>query len=124
MRDEHVGDLVVVDEPGARPKPVGVLTDRDIVVALLAKGIAPIELLDVGDLLTRDVVTASEDEDVSTVVTRMQRQGIRRMPVVDEAGVLVGIFTVDDLLRMLSDSLASIVSLIAREQRHEVAQRP
>lgn len=124
MRDEHVGDLVVVEEPGARPRPVGVLTDRDIVVALLAKDIAHLEQLDVRDVLTREVVTATEDEDVSTVVTRMQRQGIRRIPIVDKTGILVGIFTVDDLLGMLSESLASVVSLIAREQRHEVAQRP
>jgi len=123
MREQHVGDLVVVEERGARGKPVGVITDRDIVVGLLAKDVAHLEQLDVGDLLTHAAITAREDEDVTAVVARMQQQGVRRMPVVDKAGVLVGIFTVDDLLRMLSDSLASVVSLIAREQRHEQVQR-
>jgi CBS domain-containing protein len=124
MRDEHVGDLVVVDERGGRRKPVGILTDRDIVVGLLAKDADHISQLDVGDLLTRKLVTATETDDVTDVLASMRRQGIRRMPVVDASGELVGIFTVDDLLGVLSEDLATVVSLIARERRKELEQRP
>jgi CBS domain-containing protein len=124
MRDEHVGDLVVVEERAGRRVPVGLLTDRDIVIGLLAKDVEHIGRLDVGDLLTRDVVTATEGEDVSEVLRRMRRQGIRRMPVVDGTGALVGIFTVDDLLGVLSEDLAVVVALIARERRREIEQRP
>jgi len=124
MRDEHVGDLVVVEELDGRRVPIGVLTDRDIVVALLAKDIEHIGKLDVDDLLTRKVVTAKEDDDISDVLARMERQGIRRMPVVDGRGSLVGIFTVDDLLGLLSADLAAVVSLVGRERRAEVERRP
>jgi CBS domain-containing protein len=124
MRDEHVGDLVVVEERAGRRVPVGLLTDRDIVVGLLARDADHLRQLDVEDLLTRDVITAREDDDVSDVLSRMRRQGIRRMPVVDDRGALVGIFTVDDLLGLLSEDLAAIVLLINQERRREVEQRP
>jgi CBS domain-containing protein len=124
MRDEHVGDLVVVEDRGGRLVPVGVLTDRDIVVGLLARDVGHIAQLDVGDLLTQDVVTAREGDDVSDALSLMRRQGIRRMPVIDECGGLVGIFTVDDLLGLLSEDLAGVVLLINQERRREVEQRP
>jgi CBS domain-containing protein len=124
MRDEHVGDLVVVEERAGRRVPVGVLTDRDIVVGVLAKDISHIGQLDVGDLLTRDVVTASEKEDLRDVLSRMQRQGVRRMPIVDQSGSLMGIFTVDDLLGLLLQDLTTVILLIGREQHQEIEQRP
>jgi CBS domain-containing protein len=99
------------------------LTDRDIVVGLLAGDASHLAQLDVGDILTREVVTATEDEDIEKVLGRMQRQGIRRMPVVDERGGLIGIFTVDDLLALLSEDLATVIALIGRERRQEVALR-
>jgi CBS domain-containing protein len=123
MRDEHVGDLVVVEERAGRRVPVGMLTDRDIVVGLVAQDVSHLAELDVGDILTRDIITATEEEDIETVLGRMQRQGIRRMPVVDEKGGLVGIFTVDDLLGLLSEDLLTVVALIGRERRQEAAQR-
>jgi CBS domain-containing protein len=123
MRDEHVGDLVVVEERDGRRMPVGMLTDRDIVVGLVAQDVSHLAELDVGDILTRDIVTATADEDIETVLGRMQRQGIRRMPVVDEAGGLMGIFTVDDLLELLSEDMVTVIKLIGRERRQEIAQR-
>ena len=123
MRDEHVGDLVVVEERTGGHVPVGILTDRDIVVGLLAKDFEHIAQVDVVDLVTREVVTAKESDDVPEVLTRMQVQGIRRMPVVDDAGRLVGIFTLDDLLGVLFGDLAAVISLIGRERRRESEQR-
>jgi CBS domain-containing protein len=124
MRDEHVGDLVVVDHRDGRAVPVGVLTDRDIVVGLLAKDVDHLRQLDVGDVLPNDVVTACESEDVEDVLRVMRRKGIRRIPIVDRNGSLVGIFTVDDLIGLLSDGLSDIVSLMGRQRRHEVVRRP
>jgi CBS domain-containing protein len=124
MRDGHVGDVVVVDESGGRRVPVGLVTDRDIVVGLLAKDIEHLKGLSVGDLLVSDVITASESEDVSGVIDRMRHYGIRRMPVVDAEGELVGIFAVDDLLAILAEDLSAIVTLFASERRREHNQRP
>jgi CBS domain-containing protein len=124
MRDEHVGDLVVIEQREGARVPVGMLTDRDIVVALLAKDTSHLRDLDVGDVLTREVVTAREDDDVGEVLQRMRREGVRRMPIVDGRGALVGIFTLDDVLGWLSEDLASVVTLIGRQRHNEAARRP
>jgi CBS domain-containing protein len=123
MRDEHVGDLVVLDDDGGRRVPVGILTDRDIVVGLLAKDAEHLGQLDVKDLLTHAVTAVSEAEDVEDVILKMQHIGVRRMPVVDAAGELCGIFTVNDFLGLLSEDLASIVLLVANAHRREMAER-
>jgi CBS domain-containing protein len=124
MRDEHVGDLVVIDEDGGRRLPIGILTDRDIVVGLLARDADQLCRLDVGDILTHELTTVKEEEDIEEVLMQMQRLGIRRMPVVDDAGELLGIITADDLLGVLSEDLASIVLLISKGRRREMAERP
>jgi CBS domain-containing protein len=124
MRDEHVGDLVVVDDREGTKVPVGILTDRDIVVGLLAKNLEVLEELYVGDVLTREIVTAGDSEDVADAIERMRVHGIRRMPVVDANGGLVGIFTLDDVIELLYLNLESIATLIRREQRHEIEHRP
>ena len=124
MRDEHVGDLIVVEETRGRVVPVGVLTDRDIVVGILAKDIEHLRTLDVGDVLTREVVTARETEDMSDVLERMVQHGVRRIPVVDGEGMLIGIFTLDDWLATVSRDLQNALRLIDREQREEAQRRP
>jgi len=124
MRDEHVGDLIVVEETRGRVVPVGVLTDRDIVVGILAKDIEHLRTLDVGDVLTREVVTARETDDMSDVLERMVQHGVRRIPVVDGEGMLIGIFTLDDWLATVSRDLQNALRLIDREQREEAQRRP
>jgi CBS domain-containing protein len=123
MRDEHVGDLVVLDDDGARRVPIGILTDRDIVVGLVAKDVDHLRQLDVKDVLTHAVTAVLEAEDVEDVILKMQHLGVRRMPVVDGAGELCGIFTVDDFLGLLSEDLASIVLLVANAHRREMTER-
>jgi CBS domain-containing protein len=123
MRDEHVGDLVVLGDDGGRRIPVGIVTDRDIVVGLLAKDADHLRQLDVKDLLTHAVTAVNEAEDVEDVILKMQHVGVRRMPVVDDAGELCGIFTVNDFLGLLSEDLASIILLVANARRREMAER-
>lgn len=124
MRDEHVGDLVVLDEQQGRRVPVGILTDRDIVVGLLAKDADQLGRLDVGDVLTHELSAVRESDDVEDVLDQMRRKGVRRMPVVDDGGELWGIFTVDDMLGLLSEDLMSVVLLISKGRRRELAERP
>jgi CBS domain-containing protein len=124
MREEHVGALVVVEEREGVPIPVGMLTDRDIVVGVLAKDVAHVDKLDVGDVMTSDVVTATADEDVGDVLRRMRSFGVRRVPVVDAAGTLEGLVSLDDILAGLSDELAEVASLASRQREREPARRP
>jgi CBS domain-containing protein len=121
MRQHHVGDLVVVDDGGA---PVGVLTDRDLVVCVLAREADRIAQLQVGDVLTDEVLLARESEDVSEVLRHMQRERVRRVPVVDEGGVLVGILTLDDILGVVSGDLANVAHLVKSQGEHEHERRP
>lgn len=123
MREEHVGALVVVEDGDAR-KPIGMLTDRDIVVGVLAKDVSHVATLDVGDVMSTEPVTATGDEDVGEVLRRMRSFGVRRVPVVDAAGALEGLLSLDDVLLGLSDELAEAASLVSRQREHEPERRP
>ncbi|HJV68651.1 CBS domain-containing protein [Ideonella sp.] len=115
MRDQHVGDVVVVDEVlGGRPQPVGIVTDRDLVVRVLAMGVAG-EALRAGDLLVHPLVTAHEDEDLGQAVWRMRTGGVRRLPVVDSEGGLVGVLTADDVTRHLAEKLGDVAHIVPRQ---------
>lgn len=122
MRRFHVGDLVVVEEEGGQRIPVGILTDRDIVIEAVAEDVNSRELT-VGDIMSSDLVTVNEDEDIVDTVKMMRTNGIRRVPVVDRAGVLVGIVTVDDLIELLAEVLDDLTKLIRREQTREKETR-
>ena len=80
MRQRHVGDLVVVEDDEAEKDPLGVITDRDIVVDVLAKGLDPATTL-VASVMRSPVVIAHEDEDSSMTLERMRTHGVRRISV-------------------------------------------
>jgi CBS domain-containing protein len=119
MRASHVGDLVVVEDRQGRRVPIGVITDRDIVVGAVAPNSSHIESLLVGDLMTSEVVTARETEPIEAALKKMEEHGIRRLPVVDGNGDLVGIVTLDDALQVLTEQQIGLVKIVAEEQRHE-----
>lgn len=122
MRRFHVGDLVVIEEEGGQRIPVGIVTDRDIVIEAVAEDVNCRELT-VGDIMSTDLVTVNEDEDIVDAVKMMRANGIRRVPVVDGSGVLVGIVTVDDLIELLAEVLDDLTKLIRREQKREQETR-
>jgi len=118
MRHKHTGDLVVVEDDQDRKEPLGIVTDRDIVVEVLAKGLDPATTL-VGTLMRKPVVVAHEDEDSIQALERMSVHGVRRMPVVGSRGKLVGIVTVDDMVKRLAKEASVLTEIVAREQRQE-----
>lgn len=118
MREHHVGDIVIVRKEGGENIPVGLVTDRDLVVEVLASGLEP-DTVSIGDLVTFEVVTARESDEVWETIARMRAKGVRRMPVVNERGGLVGIVTLDDLLELLADALAALARVPARSQDRE-----
>jgi CBS domain-containing protein len=125
MRENHIGYLVVVepDPGGTTVKPVGVLTDRDIVVAVVARETDP-RSLRVGDVMTRQPVVAAEGDSIATALQEMRRIGVRRLPVVGRRGQLVGVLSLDDVLDGLAADLQSVAGSIRREQQIESALRP
>jgi len=118
MRTLHVGDLVVVEGQAGSRVPLGILTDRDIVVEIIAEEVDA-SAVSVGDVMSSGIVTAGEDDDVLETVKGMRSAGIRRIPVVDDGGVLMGIVSVDDILQVLAEGLSDVASLIFRERERE-----
>jgi CBS domain-containing protein len=107
MRDRGVGCLIVKDVG----KPSGIVTDRDLVVRVLARGIDPASAR-VGDFVTYDPVKVSLTDGIETATERMRSHGVRRLPIVDEHGDVVGIVTADDLLVLLGGEIACICQAI------------
>ncbi len=122
MREHHVGAVVVVDEREGSRMPAGVVTDRDIAVAVVAKGLDA-DGVQVEDLMSGELVTAQDTEGIAECIARMRGRGVRRMPVVDARGALVGIVTADDLLDLLAEELAGLARTVVNEQRRETQAR-
>jgi CBS domain-containing protein len=122
MRQYHVGDLVVTDESNGKRVPVGIVTDRDIVLEVLAQDLDPKEL-SLGDVMMNDLLTVRESEGIFQTIRQMRIKGARRAPVVNNEDELVGIVSVDDLLELLSEELSELSKLIGFEQRREAEVR-
>ena len=122
MREVHVGDLVVTKQHGERPVPVGVITDRDIVVGVVAKGVAPNEVR-VGDTISSELLTVREENGIEFALGEMRRVGVRRVPVVNANSELVGVLSVDDVIDHLAKQLGDIAGAIRLEQDVEADRR-
>jgi CBS domain-containing protein len=123
MRRHHVGNVVVAEEgPSGRKIPVGIVTDRDIVMSVVATALDP-AVYTLGDVVTEALVTAHEDDGIFESLQRMRVHGVRRMPVVDQEGGLVGIVSVDDLIQLLSEEMSELAKLILREQAREALNK-
>jgi len=122
MREFHVETLVVVDEPNGKRIPCGIVTDRDIVVAVVAKGLDP-EALKVGEVMGAELAVARESDGVAETIELMRAKDMRRVPIVDSQGSLVGIVTADDILDLLAEEMNALARMVAREQRHEAELR-
>lgn len=119
MRAEHVGCLVVVEDGVAgRRTVVGLLTDRDIVTAVVAPDL-DLHTLRVGDVMSADPVTVGEDDSLIDLMRAMRAKGVRRIPVVGAQGELIGIATLDDVLAILSEELSLLVAAIEHEGQRE-----
>jgi len=122
MRQYHVGDLVVTrDQEGVRV-PIGILTDRDIVVEVLGEDVN-IDAVSVGDIMSNKLLTARAADGLWDSLQRMRTAGVRRLPVVDGRGALQGIVTVDDLVELLAEELLQVAKVSVREQAAEFAAR-
>ncbi|MDH3321232.1 MAG: CBS domain-containing protein [Betaproteobacteria bacterium] len=118
MREQHIGSLVVVREEGGRRMPVGMVTDRDLVVGVMALGLDPERTL-VEAVMRPEVAVVREGEGVGRAIALMRDKGVRRLPVVDAAGTLVGILAADDLIELLGEEMAGLAAVIGKGPRRE-----
>lgn len=122
MREHHVGALVVIDEQAAGRVPVGMLTDRDIVVAAVAKEVDPAKLA-VGDVMSAGALVVREQDGVADALRVMREKGVRRLPVVGTDGTLAGVLAIDDVLELVAEEMDSFVHTLRAEGAREARVR-
>jgi CBS domain-containing protein len=108
MRSKNVGALVVVNAG----RPVGMLTDRDVAVEVVAKGMDP-DTVRVGDVMGKKPVTIREELGILDAAKVFAKTGVRRLPVVTKSGVLVGIIAVDDLIMLLGNEMGHVAGALS-----------
>lgn len=119
MREEHVGSVIVVDADG---RPTGIITDRDLVIEILAEDVDMDSVL-LKDIMTTNLVVVTENEETMDAIEKMRDAGIRRAPVVDDKGYLSGLLSVDDVLTSLGEEIKDIITLINKSRSKEALCR-
>ena len=122
MREHHVGSLIVIDQLTGATKPIGIVTDRDIVVRAVAPGIDP-RTLTVQDVMRPELSVVRDDAGAFEASETMATTGARRLPVVSKDGDLIGIVSLDDVMRVLSTELSFLVATVNRSTEREVESR-
>jgi len=122
MRKHHVGCVVVVDKRGDNVTPIGILTDRDIVIEVLAEDVEPAKV-SIGDIMSAEPVTVKETVTLLEALEVMRQHGVRRLLVVNGKGHLLGVLAVDDILELLAEQIGAVVALIGAEQNRERQRR-
>lgn len=122
MRELHVGTLVVTGPDSGRPTPVGILTDRDLVIEVMAKGVDPTTLT-VGDIMSDQLLMAEDGDDVGDTLEAMEEEGVRRVPVVDSDGALIGVLALDDVLRVYARDIEKMAGIVGSQRLQESETR-
>ena len=122
MRQHHVGDVVIVEDKAGHNIPVGIVTDRDIVLELVVEDV-DLNACMAGDIMSFELVTVKESDGIWETLQQMRSKGIRRIPVVNEQNALVGIISADDLLELITEEMSDLVKIISRQQRKEREKR-
>ena len=122
MRQHHVGTVVIVEDRKGVNVPVGIVTDRDLVVEVMAPDLVQ-TVITVGDIMVQKLAVVQENTSVYEAIQYMRGEGVRRLPVVDGKGGLIGILTLDDLLELLAEELHELSKLVKQEQKKEALTR-
>ena len=123
MRDEHVGDVVVTEPHPSGEKPVGILTDRDVVLELLARDV-DLDAVSCGDVMSYELATVDAEDEILDAIEIMQSRAVRRLPVLGHNGELAGVLSLDDLVAALSEAIGGLWPVVRRQQRLERKRRP
>jgi CBS domain-containing protein len=123
MHDDQVGSLVMTELRDGMHVPVGILTDRDITVKVVAFSLDP-TVFTARDIMARPLITARPDEDLLSVLARMRNHNVRRVPVISEEGALLGILAADDIWETLSEEIDSLERIMSEKKPKMVLTRP
>jgi CBS domain-containing protein len=123
MRHHHVGDLVVVEKPGEEARPIGIITDRDIVIEVVAQKIDP-DSLTVKDIMSTEPVRVAETVSLLDTLELMKQRGVRRVLVIADSGGLQGLLSADDAIELIAEQVNDLAQLVNREVKQEQKQHP
>ena len=121
MRKHHIGALMVVDAQ-EKSRPIGIVTDRDLVLELVAEELDP-TVFTAGDIMSVDLVMATPEMDSMDAVQLMKTHRLRRLVITDDKGRLVGIVTMEDVLELLARELANLAAGLAGARDREITER-
>lgn len=122
MREHHVGSLVVVDAAANDGKALGIVTDRDLVLAVMAEGLDA-ALFTVGDIMSTELVTAPAEAGLIDATRLLHQHRVRRLVVVDAAGRVVGLAALEDILEALTREFSELVFALRGARDREIRQR-
>lgn len=122
IRQHHVGDVLVVEDRNGVRIPVGIITDRDLIMEIMAPELDG-SVITVGDIMAQELVTTKGSTGIFEAIQYMRQKAVRRLPIVNEDGGMIGILTLDDLLELLSEELLEIAKLVRNEQQKETRGR-
>ncbi len=122
MRENHIGAVIIIEDEPPRNRPIGIITDRDLVVEVLALEM-DYRVFTAGDIMTSNPTTVCETDAVFDAFERMQRSAVRRLPVVDAEGRLVGIVAFDDLVELLAQELGDLAKTVRHGGKREEKSR-
>ena len=117
MHARNVGTLIVLD---ALQKPLGIVTDRDLAIRVVAKGRDPFTTT-VGDVMTMSPRSILENMPIEQAISLMRHGPFRRLPVVDHNDRLVGLLSIDDVLDLLAEEFREIGALLKAERPEVLA---
>lgn len=123
MRAHHVGAVVVTSVGHQAHRPIGIVTDRDVVVEVVATGLDA-ETITAADLIRVPVIVINEQDSLLDAIHRMRSRGVRRLPVIDSRGQLSGIITFDDVLHALTHELSTLARVAEHQPSQEARARP
>ena len=118
MLKKHVGSVIVVEEKSGKKTPVGIITDRDLMIETLAQDVDP-SSLNVKDIMTRTLATAPHTDDIFSMIAKMKENGVHRLPIVDQKGELTGIVTSRKLVQCLIQGLNDLSALSLNQHQKE-----
>ncbi|RJX32166.1 MAG: CBS domain-containing protein [Oxalobacter sp.] len=122
MRKHHVGTLIVIEKRDDLTYPIGIITDRDLVLGVMAPELKA-EAIFVSDIMNEKLYTVREDESLMETMRIMRGHGIRRIPVVDRQGSLQGIVSLDDLVMLIAEEMAELSQMIVHQKAREIKLR-
>ncbi|HYX63218.1 MAG TPA: CBS domain-containing protein [Burkholderiales bacterium] len=122
MREQHVGTLLVVASDGGGMQAVGILTDRDLVIEAMARGLDAAQT-SIGRLAEGKLAVVRESASVDDAIAAMKERGVRRLLVANEKGELDGIVSLDDLLDVLAHEMSQLARAVRGGLEREAAER-